>query len=283
MITETERFKSVVRAVVPRTARNWLRSPSRSLEWLWDSARYSLGVKETLEVFPGWSLVCHPHARKIFQQSQIADPEQAAEFRNFILHCSSSMFLYDVGAHYGIFSLAAAHFGGRAIAVDPSPTAARMISTHVVLNDCADSVQVICAAANDTNGAIRLLYAGVFSEGYFTAADERHKRDLTKIQAIAIDEIARQCGPPTHMKIDVEGHEASVLRGAENTLRNYSPLLFLELHNEIINSTGGDPRASLEFLSEVNYETLALDGKPIGRSAILDQAIIRITARRHPQ
>src|SRR5712691_2981686 len=133
-----EVLKNLVRTLIPRPLRNWLRSPSRSAEWLWDATRFSFGAVETLNFLPGWSVVCHPHAYKVAGRSQISDPEQREEFQNFLAYCGPRMRLFDLGAHFGLFSLAAAQFGGRAVAVDPSPLAAKMIRTQVRLNRFGD-------------------------------------------------------------------------------------------------------------------------------------------------
>ncbi|HKS83354.1 MAG TPA: FkbM family methyltransferase [Candidatus Acidoferrales bacterium] len=275
-----EILKSVIRTTVPRPVRNWLRSPSRSAIWLWDAAAFSFGAKRTLSLFPDWSLVCHPHFYKVVQHGQIADPQQAEEFRNFAGHCSAGMFLFDIGAHFGIFSLAAAHFGGRAVAVDPSPTATKMIATEARLNGCSNSVQILQAAVSDTNGQIGMLNSGVFSDGYFQFADARSRSDLTRTQAVTVDQMSLQYGIPTHLKIDVEGHEAAVLRGAHSTLAEASPVLFLELHNEIVAAGGGDPASTLDEIAKLGYETFGIGGKPISRQEILRATILRIVAIR---
>lgn len=274
-----ERLKNAVRRVVPRATRNWLRSPSKSIEWLWDAARFSLGNRDSLEILPGSYLVCHPRAYKIYRRDQVDDPEQCAEFRSFISHCSNKMLLYDIGAHFGVFSLAAAQFGGRAIAVDPSSEAVEMIRIERTLNDCADRVWIFHAAVSDANGVIGMLSSGVFSDGYFKVASQRPKSELTQIQAVTIDQMTLQFGTPTHIKIDVEGHEAAVLRGAKSTLRQFSPILFLELHNEIVISTGQNPGAVLAELAELGYHTFAPDGDAIDASTILARPIIRIVAK----
>lgn len=266
--------------MVPRSARNWLRSPSKSLEWVWDSARFSLGITESLEISPNSFVVCHPRAYKIFHRDQLEDPEQSAEFRTFLSYCSDTMFLYDIGAHFGIFSLAAAGFGGRAIAVDASPAATHMIGIQASLNKCTDRLQVLRAAVSDENGAIQMLNSGVFSDGYFKATSQRPKSELTQVRALTIDQMAVQFGIPTHIKIDVEGHEAAVLRGARETLGRFWPILFLELHNEMVVSAGDDPRAALNELAELRYETFATDGDVISADAVLAMPIIRIVAKR---
>jgi FkbM family methyltransferase len=275
-----ERLKDAVRRVVPRATRNWLRSPSKSAEWLWDSTRFFLGNTESLEISPNSSLVCHPRAYKVFRRDQVDDPEQSAEFRGFVSHCSSAMSLFDIGAHFGIFSLAAANFGGKAVAVDASPAATHMIGVLANLNRCTDRVQILCAAVSDANSALDMLNSGVFSDGYFKATRQRPKSELTRVEAVTVDRMALQFGAPTHIKIDVEGHEAAVLRGARATLGRFSPILFLELHNEMVVSGGDNPTAALDELAQSGYDAFALNGDAIGTSAILARPIIRIVAKR---
>jgi FkbM family methyltransferase len=273
-------LKSAIRATVPRPLRNWLRSPSKSTQWLWDAGRFYLGSTETFQFPPNGSLICHPHAHRVAYQAQIADPEQREEFQNFVLHCNPSMFLFDIGAHFGIFSLAAAQFGGKAIAIDPSPIATRMIARQSALNRLTGDIRIIQAAVSDEGGTVDMLSSGVFSDGYFTVKKGRAKSDLTRTQAITIDQIVSEYGAPTHIKIDVEGQEAAVLRGGRKAFDQHSPVLFLELHNEMITAEGGDPNLALDELIELGYETFALNGNGLERNTILQKPLIRIVATR---
>jgi FkbM family methyltransferase len=273
-------FKSAIRATVPRPLRNWLRSPSKSAQWLWDAGRFYLGSTETLHFPPNESLICHPHAHRVAYKAQIADPEQREEFQNFVLHCSPSMFLFDIGAHFGVFSLAAAHFGGKAVAIDPSPIAVRMIARQSTLNRLTDNIRIIQAAVSNEDGAAEMLNSGVFGDGYFKTTQGRAKSELTRTQAITIDRIVSKYGAPTHIKIDVEGQEAAVLRGGRKAIDQYSPILFLELHTEMITSEGGDPNLALNELTQLGYEIFALNGNSIERDTILREPLIRIVAAR---
>jgi hypothetical protein len=97
---------------------------------------------------------------------------------------------------------------------------------------------------------------------------------------MTIDHMTLRFGAPTHIKIDVEGHEAAVLRGAVGTLGKVPPILFLELHNEMILSDQGNPASALDELERVGYETFALNGERIDRKAILEKPIIRVVARK---
>jgi FkbM family methyltransferase len=272
-------FGNIIRRAIPRTVRNWLRSPSRSAEWLLDSMFFSLGQTRRLSVAPQLELICHPHFYKVVRQAQIDDPQQSEEFRNFISYCSQETFLFDIGAHFGVFSLAVAHFGGTAIAADPSPTATRMIHIEAALNHWQEKIRVLQTAVSDIDGEMGLLSSGTFSEGYYKVASGRLPTELTNTQAITIDRMASMYGIPTHLKIDVEGHEAAVLKGARNTLMTYRPMIFLELHNEMVRTEGGDPNAPLALLDEVGYNTFNLSGGRIEHPSILTPPIIRIIAR----
>ena len=275
----SQRMEKIIKSILPRRARNWLRSPSRSIEWLWDSLCFSVGNTKELALLPGWTLVCHPRVYKTFLRCQIGDTEQSAEFNNFVRYCDRSMCLFDIGAGYVVFSFVAAHFGGTAIAVDPSPIATRLIGLQTQLNGYDKNVRIVEACVSETSGETEMLSSGVFSDGYFRMTQGRSIRELTKTRAVTIDQLVDQFGPPTHIKVDVEGHEAAVVRGAKRTLTRLAPVLFLELHNELVRSQGSDPSCVLNDLTEMRYEIFATDGEKIDRSAILRMPICRLVAR----
>jgi len=277
---EFDLLKSILRTLVPRNIRNWFRSPKRSARWVWDCTLFSLGITRTLEVDSDWRIICHPHAYEVASRAQIADLEQSDEIRNFRSHCWRGMLLFDIGAHYGIFSLAAVHAGGKSVAVEPSPAAAQMISIQAVINGCAENIQIVRAAVSSESGTMGLLSSGVFSDGYFRVVSNRPTGELIQTPALTIDELTQQFGPPTHIKIDVEGHELAVLRGGRVALVRHSPLLFLEVHNEMVSSEGSDPGALLDELARIGYNTFGLRGESIERSVILKYPIVRIVARR---
>jgi FkbM family methyltransferase len=247
-----ERF---TRRIVPRPVRNWLRSPSTSLRWIWDSTKFSFGVTKKLQFTPTLALTLHPRVYQFAIQNQINDLEQRAEFESFVSHCHRGMLLFDVGASYGLFSLAAAKFDGNAVAVDPSPIAISMITRQLDFNHARENIHLVKAAVSDVNGSLKMLSSGVFSEGYLRFVTGRSHRELTSVGAITIDKLASEFGSPTHM-------------------------LFLELHNQLVTADGRDPNEALDELQRLGYEALALNGSRLDRSAILREPIIRIVAQR---
>jgi len=273
-------LKTLIRRTVPRPLRNWLRSPSKSIEWVWDTIQFSLGATKTFEFPPALRIAMHPHAFKVAHKAQISEPEESAEFQNFISYCNSGMFLFDIGAHYGLFSLVVAQFNGTAVAVDPSEIAIRMIVRQIALNKAGNRIRTLHAAASDASGTLQMLSSGVFSEGYFKLAVGRSASEITNIRSVTIDEMTSEFGPPTHIKIDVEGHEAATLRGGRETLTRFSPTLFLELHNEMVAADGGDPNAALEELQSLGYAPFSYGGVLLDRTHIFSKPITRVVARR---
>src|SRR5207247_2211963 len=58
------------------------------------------------------------------------------------------------------------------------------------------------------------------------------------------------------IKIDVEGHEPAVLRGALATLRRRRPIVFCEFNDTLLRSTGSSSRLLLQSFAEVGYSVI---------------------------
>jgi FkbM family methyltransferase len=278
--------KKVARTCVSRGVRNWLRSPSRSGAWAYDELRYATGLRQTVEVRPGWSLRCHPAAYRFAYYAQKQDLDQVAEFDGFIASCHRGMVLFDLGAHFGIFSLAALHYGGmtaRALAVDPSPLAVRMMKIQSELNDVGDRLQILQASVGCKQGWQEMVSTGVTAAGYYVAPTSEHTgRELTQTRAVTLDQLVQEYGTlPTLLKIDVEGYEAAVLEGGQYILsRADAPALFLELHNQIVRERHGDPSEALSLLRKSGYRLFTVDGRSTDEGRVVNAPIIRIIAKK---
>ena len=83
-------------------------------------------------------------------------PNNGRNFKTSCLSAIPTMFLFDIGAHFGIFSLAAAHLG-----VKPSLSIPLrfyiMIVEQSYLNRLSDRIHVVEAAVSDQTGAVEML------------------------------------------------------------------------------------------------------------------------------
>lgn len=280
------RSKQLARVLVPRRLRNWLRAPQKSLLWGLGEARYLLGARTLTDIRPGWSVVCHPLAWPHSYFAQQDDPEQVTEFDSFIARCVPGMVLFDLGAHFGLFSLAALHYGGpsaRAIAVDASPTAVRMIRIQAQLNHVSDRLQVLHACVSDRPGVRDMVAVGVLADGYYTAPAADHTAtETTRTPATTLDDLVSRFGlPPTHVKMDIEGYEGLALRGAQTLLSGpRPPVLFLELHNELIRDRGEDPGEVLDDLDRLRYVAASPSGGRLTRTDLLSAPLVRAVLTR---
>ncbi len=59
---------------------------------------------------------------------------------------------------------------------------------------------------------------------------------------------------PIHLRIDVEGDELQVLKGAQETLRRYRPMVFLSTHGP------AERAACCQLLSEMGYKLEPAEG-----------------------
>ncbi len=278
--------KRLARAVVPRSVRGWLRNPVDATRWAVADLRARCGWTARLELRPGWVIRSHPAAYRSAYHAQQSDPEQVAEFDQFLSRCSPGMVLFDLGAHFGLFALAAVHFGGptaRAVAVDPSPLAERVVNYQARINGVSDRLKVIRAAAGERPGQQGMVSAGIGSAGYFVRPDADHPpAEQVQVSTVSVDQLAaEQGGPPTHVKIDVEGFELGVLRGGEATFTAATrPLVFLELHTKLIDEAGGNPRDCLTLLRGWGYDLFDVHGTPAADERLLATPLTRLLAAR---
>ncbi|VVM04892.1 partial 31-O-methyltransferase, partial [Methylacidimicrobium cyclopophantes] len=238
---------------------HFLRSPRGTLSWLkaeWQGVVRRSGRRELL---PGCCLEVHPVAELSYASYCCGggEPECAAELLRFGRRCRPGMVFLDVGAHFGVFSLVALRLGGggaRAVAIEPSRQAIRVLRKQAALNGMLGQLEVVMAACSDRSGWISLVAEGPAAGHYLTPQRNRPASETQAVRAVTIDGLLAERGlRPTHLKIDVEGQEAAVLRGAESCLRGHRPLVFLELHNAFLRAAGEHPEAIVQFLEAMGY------------------------------
>jgi FkbM family methyltransferase len=96
---------------------------------------------------------------------------------------------------------------------------------------------------------------------------------LSAIKISSLDALLHRltCGDIAVLKIDTDGFDAKVLRGAKNTLDNRGPVVFAELDEALLRQQGDSSEDLLALLTESGYAYLAVwdnDANWLGSRAI---------------
>lgn len=142
--------------------------------------------------------------------------------------------LYDVGANVGAFSLIAAkHCGATVVAFEPGYASFARLCENVQLNACADRIIPVPLPLSDRSGMLGLRYRSLepgqsrhrMGDAAWGPQDSASpKRYVQPVCAMALDAAVStfELPLPVAMKIDVDGAEMRVLRGASSLLAGTS-------------------------------------------------------------
>jgi len=164
----------------------------------------------------------------------------------------------DLGAFWGLFSLGSAlRVGrtGRVVAVEPSPRAFMLLQSNIRSNRFDSIIISVKEVCTDKPGMSIDFYADPSSSMIDSAAMPTTGSIQVKRLTTTIDEITGRFNiSPKIIKIDVEGFEHLVLKGAEGTLERFRPIIFIEFHPEELRLCDTSVNDVLAFLRERGYE-----------------------------
>jgi FkbM family methyltransferase len=163
------------------------------------------------------------------------EPELQAALRELV---QTGSIAYDVGANIGYISLMLARRvgpDGRVFAFEALLDNVNRLRENLALNGMAQRVTVVPGAVVDRAGAVSFLVGP--SGGMGKAEGSAGRQDVEYNQAISVtglslDEFVFQQGnpPPQLIKIDIEGGEVLALPGMARLLKEFHPLILMELH-----------------------------------------------------
>jgi FkbM family methyltransferase len=209
---------AVVRSAIRPPAGGWLAS-----QWHW--YRFPFSLRNTVL----WS----PFLRKWFS----AENESAIEcmlrlpaYEPFEwVEPRPGDVILDLGPYVGPYSLNSATAvgpSGRVIALEPDEINRRQLERNLMLNGVANCT-VVPKAAWRRSGRVGWQVA---AQPVWHRVDESNT--TATVEAISVDELVAEqnLNRVDWIKLDIEGGEIEALEGARNTLRKFSPALFIEIH-----------------------------------------------------
>ena len=181
--------------------------------------------------------------------------DQTAEFDVIRRHIRAGDIVCDIGANKGSFILWLSRWcaGGRVVAFEPQPEFARRLA-EVCRTMRLDNVRVEAKAVYSHSGDQELFVPAGHSPGASLTHKAAEATSFTtlSVPVIALDDYFDETAHITLLKIDVEGAELGLLKGAERILRQHAPLLVFECENRhLAPGTVGDV---FSYLNTLGYE-----------------------------
>jgi len=179
------------------------------------------------------------------------EPREYEWFSN-ALHTGGTF--VDVGANVGGYSVRACKIGARVIAVEPGPDNYRVLKLNLELNQCTNAHVLNIAAGSKEE--VRQLYEGDEGapSGYTLEQGEGIRKVKCSVEAKPLDAAI----PPllsdewiNLLKVDVEGFEVEVIKGALNLLKRTRYVIV-----EVIPSTRSKILEVLDLLRPLEFRLI---------------------------
>jgi FkbM family methyltransferase len=186
-----------------------------------------------------------------FPEAAVALLEHEPKVKEFLMgQFKENRTFVDVGANVGGYSVRAASWDMKVYAFEPNPDNLALLRRNIEINHA--SVNVLPFALGAKEGRARLSPNGGVSRIIKDEGIEVEMRTLDSFDLAGAD----------LLKVDVEGYELEVLRGARKTLEKFHPVIMIEMHYWI----GAESEAELfEILLGLGYRLEYIDRYALGR------------------
>ena len=174
----------------------------------------------------------------------------------------------NIGANVGIFSVLMAQLISetqKVLSVEPTPLAFKYLKQNIERNGVSNKILLYNGICTDKAGTYDINTI-IGKEEYSSIGNSIFMEDMTesiiKIQVPGetVDNlIAKFTLNPGLMVIDVEGAEMKVLHGAGKMLREFKPIILLELHGDILINQQSSSAEVIDFLNNLGYRITNLN------------------------
>ena len=189
-------------------------------------------------------------------------------FVSLVESCRGKNCVLDIGGHIGLVALSISGVissKGRVYCFEPSAINYAYLLKHIDANKVQNikPIELLVGSSDDEviffehdRPAGQNSLGGPANDGleYFPV----HRKQ------VALDTFCRDYRlSPEIIKIDVEGAETDVIKGARNVLTRHRPKIFLSVHPRKLEDLGSSTEKLVTLLNELDYVCQEIDGSPI--------------------
>ena len=178
--------------------------------------------------------------------------------KEVIKYSKPGQVIYDIGANAGYFSLLFSSLvsdSGRVISFEALPRNCDILKDHLNLNRLSN-IKLVEGCVSDHEGEIEFSdHPNPVVNTYLSRSPVFAGSKKITVPCHSLDALIGSLSiPPADIiKIDVEGAEYDVLKGAAELLHKYRPVILLALHD---NHNPGVSSRCIEFLRSQNYRVV---------------------------
>jgi FkbM family methyltransferase len=234
-------MRRLARPVV-RAAARWIAGATTTRRF--NGARVRLPRRAAMHVPPFRDVVYEPH--------EWYAVEAAGRAGNSFL---------DVGANIGVLTTLMSRIAGpsgRVIAVEPQPQVYALLVDVLRRNACANTTPVQ-ALLLDRCGAADLQISTATPLGVGSTVLAHEVAGITvRVPALTIDALYGLHDTVDYIKVDAEGAEHRILRGAAEVLGRCRPVVQVEVHGQYLAAAGESVHDLFDFMERQAYSCLNL-------------------------
>ena len=150
------------------------------------------------------------------------------ELKLIPLICRKNQYFVDVGANLGAYTYAAMKYSSHVYAIEPHPQLA-----HLLKKRFQNKITVLESALSDRNGQVKMYVPQKDGQDIKTRnsleiqANPGYSLNHINVEMVKLDDL--NLNNIAAIKIDVEGHEMSTLKGSLKVLKEQKPTVLVEV------------------------------------------------------
>jgi FkbM family methyltransferase len=172
---------------------------------------------------------------------------QQALIDKIVPHIKEGSFAIDVGAHRGLHSLAYAKAGAKVLAFEPNAE-----SFTALWRALHGKGTAFAFAVSDHSGILAFHEDKVCSEASYAAAEGPLETPCVSLDDLLLKN--KSIKSVSVLKIDVEGYEPFVLRGAAGLIKEFKPVIVVECQKQTLERNGFTRKDIESFLAAHQYQ-----------------------------